>query len=306
MANKKRSKKDYKLSIIILSYNVKGVLKDCLASLKESIRGINAEVWVVDNASSDGSAEMVKMDFPWVNLVVSDKNLGFAKGNNLARNRIRGDYILFLNSDVIVNRDAIHHSLQYLIENRDIGALTCKVVLSDGSLDKDTRRSFVTPWIGMIHLFLRLDRLFPKSKIFGRYWYGYIPEDVTHDVDVIQGAFFLTRRSVLDEVDWFDEDYFLDGDDIDLCWKIKEKGWRIVYYPKYSVLHLKGVSKGKFKAHKVPLKSKIYFRTKGVDAMEIFYRKRLWNKYPFFINYLVIFGIRLLKLIRIVRTLIFS
>lgn len=299
-------RKKYDLSIVILSYNTKSILRDCLTSLKESIRGINAEVWVVDNASSDGSPEMIKSEFPWVNLIVSDRNLGFAKGNNLVRDKVRGDYILFLNSDVIVNYYAIYYSLQYLIKNEDIGALTCKIVLPDGSLDKDTRRSFITPSIGLIHLLLRLDRVFPESRFFGRYWYGYIPEDVTHDVDVIQGAFFLTRKSVLDEVGWFDEDYFLDGEDIDLCWKIKKRGWRIVYYPKYSVVHLKGVSKGKSKNSKVSLRSKIYFRTRGVESMEIFYRKRLWNSYPFFINYLVILGIRFIKLVRVIGTLLFG
>lgn len=301
------NKEKYDLSIIILSYNTKDILKDCLVSLKESLKGISAEVWVVDNASKDGSPEMVKSKFPWVNLVVSNRNLGFAKGNNLVKDRVVGKYVLFLNSDVITNYDAIYYSLRYLIENKDIGALTCKVVLPDGSLDKDTRRSFITPWIGLVHLLLKLDRVFPKSRIFGKYWYGYVPEDLTCDVDVIQGAFFLARKSVLDEVGWFDEDYFLDGEDIDLCWKIKEKGWRIVYYPKYSVLHLKGVSKGKLgTSNKVSLKSRIYFRTRGVESMEIFYRKRLWKRYPFLVNWLVIFGIRVVKLIRIVTTLFFG
>lgn len=294
------------LSVIVLSYNVKDVLYKCLASLKRSIEEIDAEVFVIDNNSTDGSAEMVRRKFPWVRLIVSRENLGFARGNNLAKGKVKGEYVLFLNSDIISNRKAISSSLEYLIKHKDVGAVTCKVVLPDGSLDKDTRRSFVTPWVGLVHLVLKLDKVFPRSRLFGRYWYGYIPEDRTHDVDVIQGAFFLTRRKILDEVDWFDEDYFLDGDDIDLCWKIKEKGWRIVYYPKFSVLHLKGASKGKLKEFSVSKSDKIKFRSRGVESMEIFYRKKLWKNYPLIVNLLVIAGIRLVKFLRVVKTLIFG
>jgi len=154
--------------------------------------------------------------------------------------------------------------------------------------------------------FSNLDRIFPNSRLFARYWCGGAPEDRVQEVDVIQGAYFLTRRSVIDSVGWFDEDYFLDGEDIDLCWKIKEKGFKVIYFPKVSIIHLKGASKGKKSAAgiKVKLKDKIKYRMSSVDSMEIFYKKRLWQKYPLILNIMVIIGIKCLRAIRLIKLLI--
>ena len=129
-------------------------------------------------------------------------------------------------------------------------------------------------------------------------------ENETHDVDVIQGAFFLTRKKVLDEVGWYDESYFLDGEDIDLCWKIKQKGYRIVYYPEVSIIHLKGATKGKKLGFNQSLsrKERLRFKSSGVESMKIFYKKRLWKNYPLPLNLVVLFGIKLLKLIRFLKT----
>ena len=296
-----------KLSIIILSYNVKDLLRNCLQSLEKVKGEVDFEIIVVDNASSDQSVEMVRNEFPTVKLIKNKSNLGFAAGNNKARSIAKGEYVLFLNSDTIVYKNTLKKTVEFLDQNKKAGAVTCKVLLPDGGLDKDARRSFITPWIGLTHIFLKLDRIFSKSKLFSQYWYGYISPNKTHEVDAIQGAFFLTRKKILDEIDWFDEDYFLDGEDIDLCWKIKEKSWKIYYYPKVKILHYKGSSKGKTESenkNKIPLKDKLRFRLSGVNSMEIFYRKRLWNKYPLFLNVIVIIGIRLLKFIRVIKTLI--
>jgi GT2 family glycosyltransferase len=298
------SKKEL-LSIVILSYNTKKLLFDCLSSLKDVKNEFPFEVIVVDNNSIDGSDDMVEKEFPDVVLVRNDKNIGFAAGNNKARNIVKGEYVLFLNSDTVVYPGVIKETVSYLKKHKDIGALSCKLVLADGTLDKDVRRSFITPWVGFVHLILRLDRIFPRSKLFGRYWYGYISEDRIHDVDVLQGAFFLTRKKILDDVGWFDEDYFLDGEDIDLCWRIKERGWRLVYYPKVKILHLKGVSKGKLiskKRRRIKLSEKIKIKSQGVRSMEIFYRKRLWQKYPLVINILVILGIKSVLFARIFKS----
>jgi len=295
------------LSIVILSYNTKGLLRNCLQSLEKVKREIDFEVVVVDNASKDKSVEMVKRNFPSVKLVKNKSNLGFAVGNNKARSIVRGEYILFLNSDTVVHKKALKKTVKFLDKNKEAGAVTCKILLPNGKLDKDVRRSFITPWIGLTHIFLRLDRVFPKSKLFSQYWYGYISPDKTHEVDVLQGAFFLTRKKILDKVGWFDEDYFLDGEDIDLCWKIKEKDWKIYYYPEVSIIHYKGSSKGKAESgnkNKISLKDKLRFRLAGVDSMEIFYRKHVWNKYPLSLNIIVIVGIKLLKFVRIIKTLI--
>jgi hypothetical protein len=293
-----------KISIIILNYNTEKLLKDCLASLKKVKKEVNFEVIVSDNGSTDGSLAMVRKEFQQVKIVENKANLGFAKGNNMARHVAKGKFILFLNTDTIVKKGTLAETAAYLEQNKDVGAITCKLVLADGSLDKDARRSFPTPWVSLTHLVLKLDKIFPKSKLFARYWYGYISSEKEHEVDVIQGAYFLVWKKILDSVGWFDEAYFLDGEDIDLCWKIKKKGWKIVYYPQVSILHLKGATKGKTKktaAWKVPLKEKMKFRMSSVNSMEIFYRKRMWANYPLMINFLVILGIRFVKLIRLVK-----
>lgn len=173
--------------------------------------------------------------------------------------------------------------------NANVGALTCRTILPSGKDDRDARRSFPTPWVALSH-FLYLDRIFPKSKLFSKYWYGFIPSNVEHEVDVLQGAFFLTTKEILDEVDWYDETYFLNGEDIDLCWKIKELGRKIMYVPKYSIIHVKKASKR--------AKHRFKNEVSGVKSMEIFYRKRMWDKYPLLINWLVIGGIGAMKIFR--------
>lgn len=289
-----------KLSIVVLSYNTKKLLADCLKSLAKVKNEVDFEVIVPDNGSQDGSLEMVRRSFPWVRKIVDiGQNRGFAVGNNTARPFVRGKYILFLNSDTVVQSNTLRETVKYLDNNAEVGALTCKIILPSGQLDKDARRSFITPWIGLTHLYLKLDRLFPKSKLLAKYWYGYMSENVEHEVDVIQGAYFLTRKSILDKVDWFDEDYFLDGEDIDLCWKIKEAGWKIVYYPKVFITHYKGASKGKIKQiNKISFEEKLKYRMTGVDSMEKFVKKRLSKKYPLLFTLFVLTGIKLLKLLR--------
>jgi GT2 family glycosyltransferase len=295
-----------KLSIIILNYNTKELTKNCIDSIIQTAGNLSYEVIVVDNGSTDDSVEGIKNQESRIKLIETGRNLGFAKGNNAARDVVMGEYVLFLNSDTVVQPDALQKTVVYLDEHEDVGVVTCKLILANGSLDKDARRSFITPWIGLTHLFLRLDRLFPSSKLFAQYWYGYISPDETHEVDVIQGAYFLTRKKILDEVGWFDEDYFLDAEDIDLSWKIKHAGWKLVYYPEVSVLHLKGATKGNNAKTKknISLKEKLRYRLSGVNSMEIFYRKRMWKENPIFINYLVILGIRFLKLLRALKLII--
>jgi hypothetical protein len=297
--------KKNKLSIVILSYNTKELTLNCLESVMKVKSEVDLEVIVPDNSSVDGSVEAIRQQFPKVTVIENKANLGFAAGNNVAQTKVSGEYILFLNSDTIVYPNVLKETTKYLDDNPKVGVITCKVVLPNGELDKDTRRSFVTPWIGLTHIFLKLDRFFPTSKLFAKYWYGYLSSDVIHEVDAIQGAFFLTRKSVLDKVGWWDADYFLDGEDIDLCFRIHELGYKIIYYPKVKITHYRGASKGKTnKARNVPLSEKLKFRMAGVNSQEIFYRKHLWSRYPLVLNLFVIIGIRLLKLLRIVKTVV--
>lgn len=294
-----------KLSIIILNYNTKDVLRDCLNSLKSVQDEISFEVIVPDNASSDGSPEMVEKEFPWVKVIRTGGNWGFAIGNNKARPEAKGEYILFLNSDTLVKPGVLSQTVKYLEGHQDVGALSCRLVLANGNLDKDARRRFPTPAISLSRL-LGLEKIFPNLKFLGKYYYDDVPENKIQEVEVIQGAYFLAKKETLDKVDWFSEDYFLDGEDIDLCWKIKDLGLKIIYYPEVSIIHLKGVSKGKNKnAKKKPsVQERIKIRLSGVNSMEIFYRKRMWKKYPLILNLLVLLGINLLKLVRLVKVIL--
>ncbi len=293
------------ISIIILNYNTKKLLKACLKSLEKVKKEVNFEVIVSDNGSTDGSLEMIKNEFPQVVLVENKENLGFSAGNNAARKVTKGKYVLFLNSDTEVKKGTLKYTLELLEKNPKLGAVTCKMILADGTLDKDARRSFPTPWVSFTHLVLPLDRIFPDSPLFSRYWYGYVDPNKEHSVEVIQGAYFLSRKQLLDRVGWFDEDYFLDGEDIDLSWKIKEQGYELFYTPKVSIMHYKGATKGKNKAkEKIPVRLRLKYRLTGINSMEIFYKKRLWSHYPLFLNVLVLAGIKLLKLIRITKEII--
>ena len=295
------------LTIIILNYNTMQLTLDCLASLAKVKNEISFEIILSDNGSTDGSVEAIAKKYPEVRIVENNANLGFAKGNNAARKFARGKDILFLNTDTIVNGGVLSETVNYLESHPEIGALTCKLVLANGDLDKDARRAFPTPWVSLTHLVLHLDKPFPKSKLFAKYWYGYVSPDLIQEVDVIQGAYFLTSKKLLDEVGWFDEAYFLDGEDIDLCWKIRKLGYKIVYYPAVQILHLRGATKGKTKKvqkSKITLKEKMKFRMSGVNSMEIFYRKRMWKQYPLLLNYLVILGIKLIKVVRIIKLIL--
>lgn len=299
-----------KLSIIILNFNTTDLVVRCINSLLKYKNEVDFEIVLLDNGSSDSPLAFFKNKYKrnlFIKIVDNKNNIGFAAGNNRARKYVEGQYVLFLNSDTIVHKNTLKESVAYLEENKDAGALTCKIVLPDGSPDKDSRRSFITPWIGLTHIFLKLDRIFPKSKLFSKYWYGYMDENKIHEVDALQGAFFLTHKKILDEVGWFCEDYFLDGEDIDLSFKIKEKGFKNVYYPKIKITHFKGSSKGKVenkRRKEIRMRNRIKFRLAGVNSMQIFYKKHLWQKYPLVLNFIVIVGIFTLKVVRLFKTII--
>jgi GT2 family glycosyltransferase len=286
------------LSIIILNYNAKELLANCLNSIKKFESEIPLEVIVSDNASSDGSQDMLKSDFPWVRLLEGE-NSGFSKGNNRARPYAHGDMILFLNPDTLIHKNVFTKTTNYLKGHKEVGALTCKLVLPDGTPDKDTRRRFPTPWISF-------KRLIFKNGY--RYWYQDVPDNIIQEVDVIQGAFFLTWKKTLDKVGWFDEDYFFQGEDIDLSWKINNLGLKNIYYPEVSVTHLKGASTGKSKHWKarITLKHKIRIKLATVDAMELFFRKRLFNNYPLVFSWFVVLGIKIFKVLRLTGVVISS
>ena len=274
-----------KLTIIILNHNTKEVLLNCLNSVEKCITEVTTEVIVSDNDSSDSSVAMVKTKFPWVK-IVEGPNISFSNGNNRARNITHGEYVLLLNSDTVVYKDVLRKTVDYLDSHSDVGALSCKLLLENGQLDKDARRRFPTPWISFKRLFLRNS---------GEYWYEDISDNKTHEVDAIEGAFFLTKKAILDKVGWLDENYIFDGEDLDLCYQIKKLGYTIIYYPEVYITHYKKVTRKKITSD--------YMKRlmQGVDSMEYFYKKNLWNRYPILFNYFVLLGIKCLKLFRFIK-----
>jgi N-acetylglucosaminyl-diphospho-decaprenol L-rhamnosyltransferase len=251
------------LSIIIVSYDVVDMLRDCLRSLRPDLERLRAEVYVVDNASSDGSADMVAAEFPWVRLIRSPSNRGYAAANNLALRQARGRYLLLLNPDTKLPPGALLETVAELEAHPSIGALGPKLVRADGSLDRACRRSFPSPGAAFFRLF-GLARLFPGSPRFARYNLLHLDPDQPTDVDSVCGAFMLVRREVVERVGLLDESFRMYGEDLDWAYRIKQAGWRVRYHPAVVVLHYKGQS-----SRQRSTRSIRWF----YEAMHIFYRK---------------------------------
>lgn len=265
------------LSVIIISYNEKELLKKCLRSVLLSQTDFSFEVIVTDSGSVDGTAAMVREEFPHVRLLDNQKNLGFSKGNNVAIKIATGRLVLLLNADTEIRPDTLDLSVKYMDAHPDVGAMGGKVLLATGELDPSARRKFPNP----VNSFLRLFGLKKLSD-----YNINAPIDEEMEVDAIMGAYFMTRRDVIDRVGMLDEEFFMYGEDLDWCWRIKKAGYKIMYYPAAEIIHYKyGASKS------------IPFRTIGWahDAMKIFYRKHYASDHNALFNGLIYLGIELRK-----------
>jgi len=281
------------LSIIIVSYNNASLINLCLDKLFASFKRSNLsfEVIVVDNASTDETVKKlknIKAKNKNVILIENKKNLGFGKANNQGIRIAKGKYILFLNSDVIVERIDWKKIIDFLNEKQEIGALTVKVKLKNGQIDPASHRGFPTLWRSFCYFSsleknLSFNWLF--KKIFGGYHLLHLNLKTVHEVEAISGAFFLTRKKIMDKVGGFDENFFMYGEDIDLCLRIKKLNYKIIYYPDFEVLHLKHQSGLKSKDKETETRTRYYF----YQAMKIFYQKHYHKKYLFFVNFLVYF-----------------
>ncbi len=230
-----------KLSIVIVSYNVKHFLEQCLHSVRAACAGIEAETFVVDNASVDGSVNMVREKFPEVKCIANPDNPGFAKANNQAVRLSEGEYVLLLNPDTIVETDTFSKIIAFMDSHADAGGLGVKMVDGSGRFLPESKRGLPTPGVAFCKIF-GLSRLFPKSKTFNKYHLGYLDNDKTHQVEILAGAFMLMRKSVLDEVGLLDEAFFMYGEDIDLSYRIIKAGYKNYYYPDARIIHYKGES----------------------------------------------------------------
>lgn len=257
-----------KLSVVIVNYNVKYFLEQCLHSVEKSIEGIDSEVFVVDNNSVDGSVEMVAEKFPWVKLIANTENTGFSVANNQAIKVSKGEYILLLNPDTLVELDTFAKSVEFMDQHPDAGGLGIKMVDGNGRFLPESKRGLPTPTVAFYKIF-GLSSLFPKSKTFGKYHLGYLDNEKTHVVDVLSGAYMMLRRETLDKTGLLDETFFMYGEDIDLSYRITKAGYNNYYYPEARIIHYKGES---------TKKSSINYVFVFYKAMVIFAKKHFSQK----------------------------
>jgi O-antigen biosynthesis protein len=230
-----------KLSVVIVSYNVKYFLEQCLHAVQVALQHIPAEVIVVDNHSVDGSNNLVKEKFPGVILIGNKKNYGFSIANNQAIRISRGEYILLLNPDTVVEEDTFRKVLAFMDKTPIAGALGVKMIDGKGNFLPESKRGLPSPWVAFYKIF-GISRLFPRSKRFGRYHLSYLDKDEIHEVDVLAGAFMLLRRSALEKTGLLDETFFMYGEDIDLSCRMLQAGYKNYYYPETTIIHYKGES----------------------------------------------------------------
>ena len=271
------------LSIIIVNYNVKYFLEQCLKSVELSTKKIKNEVFIVDNNSQDGSIEMVKKKFPKYLLIQNKKNVGFSKANNQAIKKAKGKYILLLNPDTILEEDTLKKCINFINNHKKTGSLGVKMIDGNGNFLPESKRSFPSPLVAFYKIF-GLSDLFPKSKIFGKYHLSFLDENKIHEVDVLSGAFFLTKKSILNKIGFLDEKFFMYGEDIDLSYRIKQAGYKNYYFPKTKIIHYKGESTKKASMNYVFLFYK---------AMSIFYNKHFKGSHTFILYFLIHLAINL-------------
>ena len=275
-----------KLSVVIVSYNVRSYLEQCLQSVQKALKGIEGEVFVVDNHSDDDSVETVRNHYPWVTLIENQENLGFAKANNQAIRQSQAEYVLLLNPDTVVAEDTLRGVITFMDEHPKAGGAGVMMCYEDGSRAPESRRALPTPWVAAL-------KMLGFTK---RYYMSYLPWDQPCRIEVVSGAFCLLRHEALKAVGLLDEDFFMYGEDIDLSYRLLKDGWENWYLP-YSIIHYKGRSTQKsdyryvhvfyqamlifFQKHyshlsmvyTVPVKMAIYFR--ALIALTDILRKKL-------------------------------
>jgi len=280
------------LAIIIVNYNTCALLRDCLRSVFASQGDFSYRVYVVDNASADGSVEMVRREFPQADLIASPVNGGYPYGNNVGLRRAGFDdqtpggsaprFALLLNPDTVVPPTALRDMLAFCQARPDCGVAGPKLLRPDGSLDLACRRSFPTPAVSFYRM-VGLSKLFPHSPRFGRYNLTYLSPDVQTELDSVVGAFMLVRGEAIRQVGLLDETFFMYGEDLDWAFRIKAAGWKVWYNPAVTVLHYKEAAS----QHSDKARYEFY------RAMAIFYRKHYAAQTPWPVHLLVLGGISL-------------
>ncbi|MGD9930590.1 MAG: glycosyltransferase [Mangrovibacterium sp.] len=283
-----------KLSVILVNYNVRYFLEQCLHSVRKACTSLDAEVFVVDNNSVDGSCQLVREKFPEVLLIENHDNKGFSKANNQAIRRAKGEYVLLLNPDTVVEEDCFSKCLRFMDANPEAGALGVKMIDGKGRLLPESKRALPTPLVAFYKVF-GFSKLFPKSKRFARYHLGHLQPDQTHEVDVLAGAFMLLRKQTLDTVGLLDETFFMYGEDIDLSYRITQAGYKNYYFPETTIIHYKGESTKKGSLNYVRL---------FYQAMIIFARKHFSREQAGLFSFLIRLAIYFRALLSITQRMV--
>lgn len=270
------------LSVVIINYNTKVLTGQAISSIFQCSPKISYEIIVVDNSSNP--AEEYEDNRPNVTVLRRVENKGFGNACNIGTRHAGGEYILYLNSDTIMHPGTLEQCVAYLSEHPGIGALGERTLLADGTLDHACKRGFPTP-MASLYYFSGMDKKHPESRKYGAYRATFINESSVSEVDAVAGSFLMMPRKVFDETGGFDETFFMYGEDLDLCFRIKEKGYRIIYYGKASITHLKG-------------QSGLHTKSKTVafhfyNAMKLFYKKHYSKKYNAAVTAAVYCGIQL-------------
>ncbi len=279
------------LGIVIVNWNTRDLLRTCLQTVFGSTGDFTFRVLVVDNASTDGSADMVAAEFPQAELIRSAENLGYPAGNNVGleafgyygAGQIDADaprYALLLNPDTEVPPDGLYQMMAWMDTRPDVGASGCKLILPDGTLDKACRRGFPTPLVSLYH-FTGLSRLFPNSSTFARYNMSYLDPDQEAEVDSVVGAYMQVRREAIAQVGLLDSTFFMYGEDLDWAFRIKNAGWKIMYHPQVTVKHVKRAASRQSKRAQFE-----FWR-----AMLIFYRKHYRRTTPLPLHAAIMLGL---------------
>jgi len=257
------------VSIVIVNWNTCDILRDCLVSIYKETKDIEFEVIVVDNASNDGSPQMVKSEFPQVCLIVNEQNLGFAAANNRGIEIASGRYVLLLNSDTVILDNAITKTLYFADENHQAGIVSCRVCNPDMTT-QDTCFMFPS-LLNMVLSDTYLSRLFPKSTFFGRERMAWFVWDKAFELDVIAGCFMLVRASVFEQVGVMDDSFFMYGEETDWCYRINQAGWKVMYTPHTFIIHLGGQSSSQ-------VKSRMVLQLKG-GILQFMQKHKSWLEY---------------------------
>lgn len=258
------------LSVIILNYNVRYFLEQCVLSVQEAIKPIDAEIIVIDNNSSDDSCLMMKTKFPEIKLIENKENFGFPKGNNIGVEQASGKYICILNPDTIVAEDTFTKILAFAEEKQDLGIIGCKLIDGTGNFLPESKRGIPTPWVAFTKIF-GLYKVFPKSKLFNQYYAQHLNENQTGKVEILVGAFMFLEKNLYQDLKGFDEDCFMYADDIDLSYRALQQQKSNYYFHETTVLHYKGES---------TIKDELYMK-RFQDAMNFFYQKHFKKSWFF-------------------------